>query len=216
MGSAGRTPVHCAVALRRYDALHIMLSTGMVDLALTNGEPDFQTAVDLAEELGHAMISRLLKNHGATATGKRAYATTVEQAQGLSFAGQTVTLTPAQQAAAASNRKLIGVAFLMIFVLGMDWKLTLGACYVYYKMSGGDAAPSSFSQMKAAALPPPPTPVAAVASSASSTSSSSPDLGKLKKQYKEAKAASERDPSNETLKAEYKRSKRAYKAVNTA
>ena len=68
-GSAGGTPVHVAVALRRYDALEVMLSAVAVDLALTNDEPDFQTAVDLAEELGHAMIVRLLKAHGARRGG---------------------------------------------------------------------------------------------------------------------------------------------------
>ncbi len=211
-GSAGRTPVHVAVALRRYDALEVMLSAGPVDLALTNDEPDFQTAVDLAEELGHAMIVRLLKAHGARTTGKRAYSPSgAGQNKVLTFAGQTITLTPEQQAASESNRRLIGVALFMIFVLGLDWKLTLGACYCYYKISGGDAAPSGFAQLKAAALPPPAAP-ASVPAPTADTVAAGPSAAWLKKRYKDAKAASEREPTNEALKAEYKRAKRDYKS----
>lgn len=204
----------------RYDALELMLSTGAVDLALTNDEPDFQTAVDLAEELGHAMIVRLLKAHGASTTGKRGYSPAVaEQPQELSFGGQTITLTPEQQAASRSNRRLIGVALFMIFVLGLDWKLTVGACYVYYKVSGGDAAPSSFAQMKASALPPPPPPAVPAsahgpaAADATSAEDGGPAIAQLKRQYKDAKAASEREPSNEALRSEYRRAKREYKTA---
>ena len=134
--------------------------------------------------------------------------------QEFSFGGQTITLTPEQQAASASNRRLIGVALFMIFVLGLGWRLTLGACYVYYKVSGGDAAPSAFAQVKAAALPPPAAPASVPTPAADSAGAGGHSIGWLKKQYKEAKAASEKDPSNEALKAEYRRAKRAYKTAN--
>jgi hypothetical protein len=127
-GSGGRTPVHIAVALRRRDALEAMLYCGAADLSLTNEELDHQTAADLAEELGHAMIAQLLKTHGAQPTRKKAY-TPAGAAQNVvhTIAGQTITLMPEQQAASASNCKLIGVALLMIFALKLDCKLTLGA-----------------------------------------------------------------------------------------
>lgn len=220
-GSAGRTPIHVAVALRRRDALEVMLATGAADLELTSDEPDFQTAMDLAEELNHAMVVRLLRLHGARTSGKRAYAPKSEQQnQVVSLGGQTITLTPEQQAASASNRRLMGVAFVMIFVFGLDWRLTLAACYVYYKMSGGDAAPGGFDQLKAAVAPPPPPPAPAPppanaqAGAAAAAGAKSTGTGLLKKQYKEAKAASERDPSSEALKAEYRRAKHAYKVAS--
>lgn len=220
-GSAGRTPIHVAVALRRRDALEVMLATGAADLELTSDEPDFQTAMDLAEELSHAMVVRLLRLHGARTSGKRAYAPKSEQQnQVVSLGGQTITLTPEQQAASASNRRLMGVAFVMIFVFGLDWRLTLAACYIYYKMSGGDAAPGGFDQLKAAVAPPPPPPAPAPppanaqAGAAAAAGAKSTGTGLLKKQYKEAKAASERDPSSEALKAEYRRAKHAYKVAS--
>ena len=77
-----------------------MLATGAADLELTSDEPDFQTAMDLAEELSHAMVVRLLRLHGARTSGKRAYAPKSEQQnQVVSLGGQTITLTPEQQAA---------------------------------------------------------------------------------------------------------------------
>ena len=63
--------------------------------------------------------------------------------------GQSVTMTADQQAAAADHRKLIGVAGLMIFVLGLDWRFTMMACYCYYRMTGCAPLP----------LPPPSPPV---------------------------------------------------------
>ena len=86
-GSAGNTPIHVAVALRCRDALQIvrppalalapawqralaaqMLEGGAADLTLTNSEPDGQSAVELAEELGDTIIARMLKAHGARST----------------------------------------------------------------------------------------------------------------------------------------------------
>ena len=57
--------------------------------------------------------------------------------------GQSVTMTADQQAAAADHRKLIGVAGLMIFVLGLDWRFTMMACYCYYRMTGYALPPCS-------------------------------------------------------------------------
>ena len=219
-GSGGRTPVHIAVALRRCDALEAMLACGAADLSLTNEEPDHQTAADLAEELGHAMISRLLKAHGAQPTGKKAYTPAgAAQNQTVSIAGQTITLTPEQQAASASNRKLIGVVLVMIFIFQLDWKLTCGAAFIYYKMSGGDAAPGGFDHIKAgpAATPPPPAvalPAAASSAGGDGGGGAGKSAGLLKKEYKEAKLASEKESSNDALKQEYKRAKKVYKAAS--
>ena len=61
----------------------------------------------------------------------------------VSMFGQSVTMTADQQAAAADHRKLIGVAGLMIFVLGLDWRFTMMACYCYYRMTGYALPPCS-------------------------------------------------------------------------
>ena len=45
-----------------------MLEGGAADLTLTNSEPDGQSAVELAEELGDTIIARMLKAHGARST----------------------------------------------------------------------------------------------------------------------------------------------------
>ena len=70
--------------------------------------------------------------------------------------GQSVTMTADQQAAAADHRKLIGVAGLMIFVLGLDWRFTMMACYCYYRMTG--CAPLSLPP-PLRSLPSPPLPL---------------------------------------------------------
>ena len=70
--------------------------------------------------------------------------------------GQSVTMTADQQAAAADHRKLIGVAGLMIFVLGLDWRFTMMACYCYYRMTGY-ALPPLLPPLRS--LPPPPSPL---------------------------------------------------------
>ena len=45
-----------------------MLEGGAADLTLTNSEPDGQSSVELAEELGDTIIARMLKAHGARST----------------------------------------------------------------------------------------------------------------------------------------------------
>ena len=45
-----------------------MLEGGAADLTLTNSEPDGQSAVELADELGDTIIARMLKAHGARST----------------------------------------------------------------------------------------------------------------------------------------------------
>ena len=165
--------------------------------------------------------------------------------------GQSVTMTADQQAAAADHRKLIGVAGLMIFVLGLDWRFTMMACYCYYRMTGYPPLPATAPPVPAVpalaspALPVPrrhPAPVlrrtcararggggggGAIGSSGNGAepppklppppepepvaSAADAATAKLKREYKEAKQASEKDPGNEKLKAEYRAAKRAYK-----
>eukprot|EP01045_Picozoa_sp_COSAG04_P018428 COSAG04_NODE_1704_length_5882_cov_8.909217_6_plen_170_part_00 len=67
--------------------------------------------------------------------------------------GQSVTMTADQQAAAADHRKLIGVAGLMIFVLGLDWRFTMMACYCYYRMTGYALPPTAAPPVPAAPAP---------------------------------------------------------------
>ena len=102
-GSAETSPVHVAVALKNRDALEIvsrpfarsprcvagpvsyrvpmlagvaavqMLRSAGCDLTCTNNEPDRQTALDLADELSLPMIVKILEEHGAKRTGRRAF-----------------------------------------------------------------------------------------------------------------------------------------------
>jgi hypothetical protein len=67
-GSGETTPLHVAVSLRKLTAARILLESPEVDLGATSGEPDRQTAADLAVEMGYQMLIQLCKEKGVVVT----------------------------------------------------------------------------------------------------------------------------------------------------
>ena len=128
-GSGETTPLHVAVALRNRDAVEILASAPGADLTLKSGEPDCQTAGDLAVELGAQMIAKALRERGATFTGARAFVPQRGKPQGVKILGQAWSPEAISLVQNVIRPAVFGL--LAVYGVGLDWKIVAMVTIMY-------------------------------------------------------------------------------------
>ena len=113
-----------------------LLGSAEADLTVRNGMPDMQTALDLADELEYSMIIRLLEDHGALRTGRRAYDPSNPTGAKLpekSQPGELAALLSRPEVKRALRPAFLGLV--AVYGFGVDWKVTLGVTVLFLRFA---------------------------------------------------------------------------------